>query len=143
MLERLEQTFKRERRRLKSGLAAVGIRVGPQWNDPDWRRGEILRMYGVNLVLDVGANVGQYALALRRVGRYRGRILSFEPVAAAYEAVLRAAANDSEWECSRLALFDHDGVAEITVASSSDFSSFLPFMDTSPSATPGALPLAT
>src|SRR5205823_4566400 len=37
---------------------------------------------------------------------------------------------------------DHDGVAEIT-GFSSDFGSFLPFMDTSPSATPGALPLAT
>ena len=143
LLERLEQTFKRKRRRVKSGLAAVGIRVGRQWDDPHWRRGEILRRCGVTLVLDVGANVGQYALSLRRDGGYRGRILSFEPVAAAYETLARTAANDPEWDCVQLALSDQDGTAEITVASSSDCSSFLPFKDTSLSAAPGAFPVAT
>jgi FkbM family methyltransferase len=143
LLERFEHTFKRERRRVKSGLAAVGIRVGPQWSDPDWRRGEILRRFGVSLVLDVGANVGQCALALRRDGGYRGRILSFEPVAATYEALVRTAANDPDWECVRLALSDQDGTAEIAVASGSDSSSFLPFKDTSLSAAPGAFPIGT
>jgi FkbM family methyltransferase len=143
MLERLEHTFKRERRRVKSGLAAVGIRVGPQWNDPHWRRGEILRRYGVTLVLDVGANIGQYALGLRRDGGYRGRILSFEPISAVYEALVRATANDPKWECVPLALSDQDGTAEITVASTSDSSSFLCFKDTSLSAAPGAFPVAT
>jgi FkbM family methyltransferase len=143
MLERLKNAFRRERRRVKSGLAAVGIRVGPQWNDPHWRRGEILRRYGVNLVLDVGANVGQYGLALRREGAYRGRILSFEPVGAVYEVLTRTSANDPEWECVQLALSDQDGSEEITVASSSDASSFLSFRDTRLSAAPGAFPVAT
>lgn len=143
LFKRLEQTFKRERRRVKSRLAAVGIRVGPQWNDPQWRRGEILRRCGVTLVLDVGANVGQYALGLRRHGGYRGQILSFEPVAAAYEALARTAANDPEWDCVRLALSDQDGTAEITVAASSDSSSFLPFSDRRLSPAPGAFPVAT
>lgn len=143
MLERAWQTFKRQRRHVKSGLAAAGIRVGPQWSDPHWRRGEILRRRGVTLVLDAGANVGQYALGLRREGGYRGQILSFEPVAHVYEALVRTAANDPAWDCVRLALSDQDGTAQITVAASSDSSSFLPFKDTSISAAPGAIPVAT
>ena len=43
----------------------------------------VLRATEANLVLDVGANVGQFAEALRGSG-YRGRIASFEPVAAPF-----------------------------------------------------------
>jgi FkbM family methyltransferase len=136
-----DRIFKRERRLLKSVLAAVGIRVGPQWEDPHWWRGEILRRYGVTLVLDVGANVGQYAVGLRRHG-YRGRILSFEPVFEAYEALALKAVDDQDWECTRLALSDEDGTADITVAGSSDFSSLLAFENASPSGVPGAVPVA-
>jgi FkbM family methyltransferase len=129
--EGLERAFRRERRRLKSSLAAIGIRVGPQWDDPGWRRGEILRRWGVKLALDVGANVGQYGLALRRRSGYRGRIISLEPVVATYEALARTAADDLQWECLRVALSDRDGTAEIGVAASSDLSSFLRFETTS------------
>jgi FkbM family methyltransferase len=128
---------------LKSRLAEVGIRVGPQWNDPHWRRGEILRRAGVTLVLDVGANVGQYALALRREGGYRGRILSFEPVAEAYDTLARAAASDPAWDCLRLALSDQDGTAEITVATSTECSSFLPLNNPTRSAVRDARPVTT
>ncbi len=116
--------------------------MGPQWEDPHWRRGEILRRYGVTLVLDVGANVGQYASGLRRNGGYRGRIVSFEPVTEAYEALVHTAATDPGWECVRLAASDEDGTAEITVAGSSDFSSFLAFENASPSGVPTTVPVA-
>src|SRR4051812_49758697 len=44
---------------------------------------ELLTRYAVNVVLDVGANVGQYGQLLRRVG-YTGHIVSFEPVPACF-----------------------------------------------------------
>ncbi|TQN30388.1 FkbM family methyltransferase [Haloactinospora alba] len=56
----------------------------------------LLEHYGANCVLDVGANVGQYAKQLRRHG-YTGRIVSFEPVPGIVEKLRRAAAKDPNW----------------------------------------------
>jgi FkbM family methyltransferase len=84
----------------------------------------VLRATRVNCVLDVGANVGQYAQALRAAG-YRGRIVSFEPVAGALAALRRAAAADPEWHVMPYALGSRDGTAEIH-ADPKTLSSLLP-----------------
>ena len=46
-------------------------------SSPVARRIRLFAHHGINLVLDVGANTGGYALELRRTG-YRGRIAVFE-----------------------------------------------------------------
>lgn len=74
--------------------------------------GWLLRATEADLVLDVGANVGQYAQALRRAG-YAGRIVSFEPVAEPFAELSRAAADDPLWEVRHHALGAEDGTAEI------------------------------
>ena len=74
--------------------------------------GWMLRATQVDLVLDVGANVGQYASALRRAG-YTGRIVSFEPVAEPFAELSRTAADDPLWEVRPYALGSGDGSAEI------------------------------
>jgi FkbM family methyltransferase len=45
---------------------------------------------GINLVLDVGANVGQFGLSLRNRG-YAGQIMSFEPVSDAFNELKKVA----------------------------------------------------
>ena len=65
----------------------------------DW----VLKAYGINIVFDVGANVGQFGSALRGVG-YSEWIVSFEPVGVYGRLLERNAANDSKWRTHNLAL---------------------------------------
>lgn len=85
---------------------------------------DLLRRQRVDTVLDVGANVGQYATRLRAWG-YRGRIVSFEPVQTAFLALERTAARDPGWKVLNLALGDADRSGTIHVAQASVFSSIL------------------
>jgi FkbM family methyltransferase len=91
---------------------------------PAARRARLLATYEVDLVIDVGANRGQYAAALRAAG-YRGRIASFEPLAEPYGALVAAAAVDARWDAWRLALGARRAVADVHVAEDSRNSSLL------------------
>ena len=86
----------------------------------------LLERFAISCVLDVGANVGQYAKRLREWG-YRGRTVSFEPLADAHAALVRRAAADPLWQVApRMALGAEDGEVEIEVSAESDMSSILP-----------------
>ena len=87
----------------------------------------LLRRLGINCVLDVGANVGQYAQGLRR-GGYAGRIVSFEPVPAIADALRETARGDPDWRVVECALGDVDEKREINVRPGS-MSSLLPSSD--------------
>ena len=91
---------------------------------PAQRRVRLLAAHDVDLVIDVGANRGQYAVALRAAG-YAGRIASFEPLAEPYAALADAALGDPTWEASRLALGARRAVVAVNVAEDSRNSSLL------------------
>ena len=74
----------------------------------------LLRELEVNIVLDVGANLGQYARSLRANG-YAGRIVSFEPVPHIADRLEKRASGDPDWQVLRCALGDRDETAEIHV----------------------------
>ncbi|MSQ99501.1 MAG: FkbM family methyltransferase [Xanthomonadales bacterium] len=79
----------------------------------------------VDLVLDVGANSGQYGHLMRSIG-YRGEIISFEPSSAAHALLLATASADQHWKVTpRLALSDRAGDAVLHVAGNSASSSLL------------------
>jgi FkbM family methyltransferase len=81
----------------------------------------------IDLVLDVGANVGQYGEELRDSG-YSGEIWSFEPVADAFASLQRAASRDPRWRCFNLAIGDRSGEIGIRIATNSATSSVLPVL---------------
>jgi FkbM family methyltransferase len=86
----------------------------------------VLDRFEISVVLDVGANRGQYAAMLREWG-WRGRIVSFEPQAEPHAALVRRAAADLGWQVApRMALGERDGEALIEVSAESDMSSILP-----------------
>ena len=84
----------------------------------------MLRAASVDLVLDVGANIGQYAMRLREFG-YRGRIVSFEPLSTAFKSLEQACASDAGWEAVPVALGGAPGKATLHVSSNSWSSSLL------------------
>lgn len=86
---------------------------------------DFLRSRNIDLVIDVGANVGQYAESLRK-DAYAGWIVSFEPTAAAYEDLAALAKKDGQWKAINMALGDNEGVTKMNVSQSSVFSSILP-----------------
>ncbi len=75
---------------------------------------DVMRRYRVDCVLDVGANRGQYARALRAAG-YRGRIISFEPVPEVFAQLVEAAQGDDAWDVHQLALGRETGELEMNV----------------------------
>ncbi len=83
----------------------------------------VLEKNGIDLFLDVGANIGQTGLKLRENG-YPNRILSFEPVLPCHEKLRMAARGDRNWQVfERLALGDYDGETEIFLSEATDLSS--------------------
>lgn len=89
------------------------------------RRRRLLERACIDAVLDVGANAGEFAMELRADLGWRGRIVSFEPLAAAHAVLAGRAAADGRWDAHAFALGDGDGTARIGVAGNSYSSSLL------------------
>jgi len=91
------------------------------------RRSSLLSHEEFDLVLDVGAATGQYGAELRRNG-YKGQILSFEPLDAAFAQLQRRVAGDKNWSVVQTAVGAHSETGTISIAGNSDSSSLLPML---------------
>ena len=79
----------------------------------------------VDEIWDVGANVGQYGRMLRNIG-FKGSILSFEPIPAAWEELAKSAHRDNNWEIFECcALGSISGLQNLNVTNDSVSSSLL------------------
>lgn len=94
--------------------------------EPPEKISAVLKDHKINLVLDVGANVGQTGALLRDIG-YTGRIVSFEPLPSAHRQLTERAEGDRRWTVApRTAIGDAPGTATIYESEASDVSSLLP-----------------
>jgi len=94
------------------------------------RTAMLLKNQGITLVFDVGANTGQFAESLYDFG-YTGRVVSFEPVAQAYDEMLARCKAYPQWTVAgRSAIGSADGEIDINVSDDTVFSSVLPIKDT-------------
>ncbi len=96
-----------------------------------------LRWLGVDTVMDVGANIGQYGMALRASG-YDGRLISCEPLPDAYRHLARRAGGDANWMTLHTAVGAERGTSTINVAANSFSSSLLPMTAAHRNAAPGS-----
>jgi len=91
---------------------------------PDAHLINLITYHNIDLVLDVGANRGQFAYKLRREG-YEGDIHSFEPISEVFKELSEKTYQDKGWHAHQLALGSEFGFADVNVSTSSDLSSFL------------------
>lgn len=110
-------------KRVNAMLARVGVQLA-RHRPPERRLARFLSENEIGLVIDVGASSGQFGSLLRRAG-YRGQIVSFEPVSAAYEVLEKRVSKDPRWESHHVALTDSDGVGRMHVSKNLASSSFL------------------
>lgn len=100
------------------------------------RLATMLAHHDVECVLDIGANTGQFAKALR-AANYARRIVSFEPLSSAHRELSAAAEHDELWTVAdRVAVGDVEGEIEMHIAGNSVSSSALDMLDSHVAAAP-------
>ena len=122
--------FSSIKRSAKKALYAVGIeahRFRPE-SSPLAQLIAGFRHFDIDLVLDVGANEGQFALEIR-TGGYSERIVSIEPMASAHMRLLQASEGDLDWQVHpRCAVGASTGKIDLNIAGNSVSSSVLPML---------------
>jgi FkbM family methyltransferase len=75
---------------------------------------ELLKALNVDCVLDVGANIGQFAKEVRGIG-YSGAIVSFEPIASVFASLSETFRRDVKWTGHNIALGEAEGETVINI----------------------------
>ncbi len=89
------------------------------------RKKQLFDVYKIDTVLDIGANSGQFAKQIRNDVGFAWRILSFEPLSAAFDLLKANARDDPAWEVFNFAIGSTVEAGEINIAGNSYSSSLL------------------
>ncbi len=87
------------------------------------RRKKLLNHFGITKILDVGANIGQYAQELRKID-FTGEIVSFEPINSVFNELKRNLTGDTKFTPKNYALGDKNETKTINIAKNFASSSF-------------------
>ncbi len=108
MRQRLKQTVQR-------AFHIFGLDLKWYVAQPPHALSTLLKLYQVDVIFDIGANVGMSGQYLRNIG-FGGKIISFEPIADLFGQLHQKAANDPLWFCENIALGASEGQQEIHVS---------------------------
>jgi FkbM family methyltransferase len=112
-----------------AGSVGIEVRRSSVYTSQRLRYRQLFSTIKTDLVIDVGANVGQFGHLCRAAG-YMGEIISFEAASGAHAELVRAATGDERWSVAeRMALGAEAGEAEIHIAGNSYSSSLLPMLE--------------
>jgi len=93
------------------------------------RRIKLFEHYNIDLVFDIGANKGQYAMGIVDAG-YKYKIVSFEPLSSAHGAISAASKNYPDWRIApRCAIGSKKEEIEINISANSVSSTLLNMLD--------------
>jgi FkbM family methyltransferase len=105
-------------------------------------RVETMRRCGVSLVLDVGANEGQYVEEIRRDG-WAGSVVSLEPLLDVYRVLALKTQSDERWTALNIAAGAIAAQRVINVAGNTWSSSLLPLTERHTDAAPASRYVST
>lgn len=100
------------------------------------KKRKLFEHHRIDGVLDIGANDGLFAQHIRHDVGFAGLIVSFEPLAQAYEGLKARAAADALWRPVRLALGNEEAEMPINVSANSYSSSLLDMLPAHAQAAP-------
>ena len=83
-----------------------------------------IEVTNVSQVLDIGANVGQFGLDIRRHG-FNGQIISFEPVKETFDLLVKTIKKYEPWDALNIGLGSNESVQKINVSGNDGLSSSL------------------
>lgn len=94
-------------------------------NDESMQLFTLLNYLNVDTLFDIGSNEGQFVKSLRHAG-YDNKVVSFEPLSAAYKKLVANSIADDQWYVHpRCAIGCHKANVEINISSNSVSSSIL------------------
>lgn len=88
------------------------------------RRKKLLEQYQITKILDVGANVGQYANQVLELG-FKGEIISFEPLNFIYKTLEKRTQKHNRWKAYNYGISDVSEEIKINVSENTFSSSIL------------------
>lgn len=109
---------------LKDVFHRTGYQLVPYPSEDIRVRLDLIKKLHIDVVLDVGANIGEYAQLLRK-NNYHGQIISFEPLHDEYQKLKSRAARDNHWQTMNLAIGMTDEDTEINISANSVSSSIM------------------
>ena len=127
---------------IKKSINPLKIDIIKYPNSDLRRRQKLLRHFGINKILDVGANRGQYAKLSRKLG-FKGEIISFEPLTKAYKELTINALKDNKWDTHNFALGNKQEEKVINISENLSSSSILDMTSTHQESAPQSTYMST
>jgi FkbM family methyltransferase len=94
-------------------------------NSPEKQLSTLLDFLNINIIFDIGANKGQFGTNIRK-HKYKGKIISFEPLTSARKKLLENTDKDIDWVVHKqCAIGNRNGLIKINISENSVSSSIL------------------
>jgi FkbM family methyltransferase len=107
----------------------LGYEVRSEKHNGMHRLAKLMTHFNIDLILDVGANYGQFSTQQLKLG-YIGSIISFEPLKGPFKQLCNEASQHEDWYCFNCALSNNSESKILHVADNEGASSsFLEFAD--------------
>lgn len=88
-----------------------------------WYLKKLFKMYDIDLVVDVGGNIGQYASFIRNKVSYKGKIITVEPMPFAATELKQKFKGDKNWSLEQCAISNEETTAEFNILKGHQMSS--------------------